>query len=273
MAMELPEMIRIAGQLKKELVDKSFKELFFTDKVNKLTEWGFINLRQRDITGSKITDVRSSGHYVFIDMESGYSLVFGDLVGKILYYSSKYELPAKYTIAFVLSDDSVLTFHTSLYGYAIALSSEEMEEHKYIGHSGISPLDKQFTYDYFERMLAANEKLKVKKIQSLYDYMIGFQNGYFQDILFCAKVSPLRKIGELTPKEKENLFHCLLDIIKKAIEENGSSEEVDIYGESGQYMRIMGNHMKNQPCPRCSAPIIQKNILGSNSYYCEKCQK
>ncbi|MBN2016819.1 MAG: hypothetical protein JW794_01590 [Candidatus Cloacimonetes bacterium] len=273
MAMELPEMTRIAGQLKKELFGKSFKELIFTDKVNKLTEWGFINLKQRDITRSKITDVHSRGHYIFIDMESGFSLVFGDLVGKILYHSSKDDLPAKYTIAFILSDNSVLTFHTSLYGYAIALSAEEIEEHKYIGHSGISPLDKKFTFEYFERMLAANETQKSKKIQSLYDYMIGFQNGYFQDILFCAKISPLRKIEDLMPKDRENLYNCLLDITKKAIAENGSSDEMDIYGEPGKYKRVMGNHMKNQPCPRCDSPIIQKNILGSNSYYCEKCQK
>ncbi|HEX37284.1 MAG TPA: hypothetical protein ENG70_00235 [Candidatus Cloacimonetes bacterium] len=167
MAMELPEMTRIAGQLRGELVDKRFTELIFTDKVNKLTEWGFINLQQRDITGSKITDIRSSGHYVFIEMESGFSLVFGDLVGKILYHSPKEKIPSKYTIAFVLSDNSVLPFHTSLYGYAIALTAEEIEEHTYVGHSGISPLDKEFTYEYFEHMLAANKKLKTKKIQSL----------------------------------------------------------------------------------------------------------
>lgn len=273
MAMELPEMTRIAEQLKKELIGKRFTELIFTDKVNKLTEWGFTNLRQRDITESTITDVRSSGHYVFIEMENGLNLIFGDLVGKILYHSSKDNIPKKYTIAFVLSDNSVLTFHTSLYGYAIALTREEIDEHKYIGHSGISPLDKEFTFDYFDRMLVANEKLKAKKIQSLYDYMIGFQNGYFQDILFCAKVPPLRKIGDLTPKERENLYNCLMDITTKAIAEEGSSDEVDIYGEPGHYRRVMGNHMKNQPCPRCGAPIIQKNILGSNSYYCGKCQK
>ncbi len=273
MAMELPEMTRIAGQLKDELVGKSFKEILFTDKVNKLTEWGFINLKQRDITHAKIIDVRSSGHYVFIEMESGYSLIFGDLVGKILYHKTKGEVFGKFTLAFMLSNNSVMTFHTTLYGYAIALTQEEIEEHKYIGHGGISPLDKEFTYDHFERMLKANEKLKVKKIQSLYDYMIGFQNGYFQDILFCSKISPLRKIGELSPKEREILFNCLMDIIKKAIAEDGSADEVDIYGEPGRYQRVMGNHLKNKPCPRCGTPIIQKNILGSNSYYCEKCQK
>ncbi len=272
MAMELPEMTRIAGQLKNELVGKSFKEILFADKVNKLSEWGFINLKQRDITHSKIIDVRSSGHYVFIEMESGYSLIFGDLVGKILYHKTKGDVPGKFTLAFMLSDDSVMTFHTSLYGYAIALTQEEIEEHKYIGHSGISPLDKKFTFDYFERMLAANEKLKVKKTQSLYDYMIGFQNGYFQDILFCAKISPLRKIADLTPKEKETLFSCLMEITKKAVAQYGSSDEVDIYGMPGNYQRVMGNHLKNKPCPRCGTPIIQKNILGSNSYYCGKCQ-
>jgi formamidopyrimidine-DNA glycosylase len=273
MAMELPEMTRIAGQLKHELVGKSFKEILFTDKVKKLSEWGFTNLKQRDITHSKIIDVRSSGHYVFVEMESGYNLIFGDLVGKILYHETKGDVPGKFTLAFMLSDDLVMTFHTNLYGYAIALTQEEIGEHKYIGHGGISPLDKEFTYDYFERMLKANETLKVKKIQSLYDNMIGFQNGYFQDILFCAKISPLRTISDLTPKEKETLFKCLMDITKKAVAENGSSGEVDIYGMPGNYNRIMGNHMKSKPCPRCGAPIIQKNILGSNSYYCVKCQK
>jgi len=43
----------------------------------------------------------------------------------------------------------------------------------------------------------------------------------------------------------------MMDITKQAVVEDGSCDEVDIYGMPGHYQRVKGNHMKNKPCPRC----------------------
>jgi len=65
MAMEFPEMSKIAGQLNKELVGKIIRDVELSEKCNKLIEWTFVNLKERDIRGRKVTSVTNRGHYVY----------------------------------------------------------------------------------------------------------------------------------------------------------------------------------------------------------------
>jgi formamidopyrimidine-DNA glycosylase len=113
----------------------------------------------------------------------------------------------------------------------------------------------------------------VKKIQGLYDYLSGLQNGYFQDILFCAGILPSRKISGLSEQEKKKLHHCIVSVIKEAVELGGNSEDVDIYNTPGHYQRKMGSHLKGKPCKTCGTTIQSVNLLGSLSHYCPGCQK
>jgi formamidopyrimidine-DNA glycosylase len=144
---------------------------------------------------------------------------------------------------------------------------------KYIGAGGIIPLDDRFTYVYFCEMLANNEKFQVKKIQGLYDYLSGFQNGYFQDILYCAGILPARKISGLLSEEKKKLYQCIISVTKEAVELGGNTEDVDIYNMTGNYKRKMGSHLKGKPCKVCGATIQAVNLLGSISNYCPGCQR
>jgi Formamidopyrimidine-DNA glycosylase len=273
MALELPEMMKISNQLKDVLVDRTIKRAEISEDSKKIIEWGFTNLDKKDITNMRVVDVHNKGHYVFIRFESGYSLIFGDLIGKILYHQSIKDVPEKYKIIFELSDGAFMTFHTSLYGYAMVLNDEEISRHKYIGQKGVSPLSSEFTYEYFTGMLDNNQKQMVKRIQSMYDYISGFLNGYFQDVLFTAGILPARKICDLKEDEKVRLYNAIRDVMERAVKMGGSSEEVDIYNTSGGYTRIMGSGFKDKRCPQCGSVIKKKNILGSSSYYCENCQR
>jgi formamidopyrimidine-DNA glycosylase len=273
MPYELPEILVLARQLDEVLVKKEFIDIDISERSNKLIEWGFINLPEYDLLRLKIDRVFPKGLFLFIHFENDMNLVFGHLIGKLLYCREEADIPEGYKINFSLNDYTFLILYTSLYSFAYAIHDNKVANHKYIGARGITPLEDGFTYDYFNEMLAANEKLPVKKIQSLYDYLAGFQNGYFQDFFFCAGILPSRKIAELSPAEKKKLYHCIISITREAVEQGGNSEDVDIYNTPGNYMRKMGSHLKGKPCKICSTVIQSSNLLGSLSNFCPGCQK
>lgn len=272
MAMEFPEMLKVSRQLDQVLSGKKFIDITLNDSSASLIKWGFVNLHQCDVVGLKIKQVINHGQYAIVKMENGYNLIFGDLIGRILYHPNKSRLPSKYMILFSLSDKSSISFHTDMYGFAYAMTDKDLYHHRYINLKGIDPLDSSFTFTYFEKMLKNNQKKLVKKIQNLYDYMTGFQNGYFQDIFLCAGILPFKKISKLTLEERTKLYECILQIVQQAVEQGGSKDETDIYNQPGSYKRIFGGHIKNSLCPRCGGVITSKKILGSMSYFCMDCQ-
>ena len=270
--MEFPEIKRISRQLNDVLRGKRFVDITLNDQNDKLIKWGFVNLHKHDIVGLTIEEVFPRGLYSIVRFEKDENLVFGDLIGKILYHPNKSRLPNKYTILFSLSDKSFLSLQVDQYGFAYAMDNNALNNHKYFGDQGLTPGDEGFSYGYFEDVLSKYQKHHVKKIQFLQNEISGFQNGYFQDILLCAGILPYRKISKLTDKEKSDLFKCMVDIIKNAIKLEGSKDEVDIFGHPGKYKRMIGTRVKNRICPQCGDVFVEKNILGSPSYFCMTCQ-
>lgn len=270
--MEFPEIKKISRQLNDVLRGKRFIDITFNEENKNLIKRGFVNLHKHDIVGLTIEEVFPRGLYSIVRFEQGESLVFGDLSGKILYHPNKSSLPGKYTILFSLSDKSFLSLHVETYGFAYALDDTALNNHKYFGNQGLTPVDEGFSYAYFENVLSRYSKHSIKKLQFIQDSISGFQNGYFQDILLCAGILPYRKISKLAGEEKVNLYKCIVEIIQKAIELEGSTDKVDIFGHPGKYKRMIGMRIKNRFCPQCGDVLAMKNILGSPSYFCMNCQ-
>jgi formamidopyrimidine-DNA glycosylase len=270
--MEFPEIKRITRQLNDVLRGKRFIDITLNDQNDELIKWGFVNLHKHDVVGLTVEEVAQRGIYSIIRFEQNENLVLGDLLGKILYHPNKSRLPNKYTTLFSLSDKSYLSLHVETYGFAYALNDNDLNNHKVFSNQGLTPEDEGFSYGYFEEVLKKFSRFHVKKLQHVPEFISGFQNGYMQDIFLCAGILPYRKISRLTEEEKEKLYKCMVGIITEAVEMEGSTDEVDIFGHPGRYRRMIGLRIKNRICPRCGDIFISKKILGSPSYFCMSCQ-
>jgi formamidopyrimidine-DNA glycosylase len=271
--MEFPEIKRITRQLNDVLRGKKFIDITLNDQNDELIKWGFVNLHKHDLVGLTIEEVTQRGIYSIVRFEQNENLVFGDLIGKILYQPNKSRLPNKYTTLFSLSDKSYLSLHVESYGFAYALNDDDLSNHKRFGSQGLTPADEGFSFGYFEEVLKKYSRFHLKKLQHVHNAISGFQNGYMQDIFLCAGVLPYRKISRLTEEEKDKLYKCMVGIISEAVEMEGSTDEVDIFGHPGRYRRMIGLRIKNRICPKCGNIFMSKKILGSPSYFCMSCQR
>ncbi|HEV2140482.1 MAG TPA: hypothetical protein VGT01_04765, partial [Candidatus Dormibacteraeota bacterium] len=95
-------------------------------------------------------------------------------------------------------------------------------------------------------------------------------NAYSDEILWEARLLPLRRRASLKPEEEEALFRAIPSVLSRAIEAILANPN---YEESKQDRSFMAVHMKGgKTCPRCGHRISQ---LGSNREplnFCRGCQ-
>jgi formamidopyrimidine-DNA glycosylase len=102
------------------------------------------------------------------------------------------------------------------------------------------------------------------------EFLAGIGNAYSDEILFEARLLPLRRRASLKPEEEEALFRAIPAVLSRAVEAILANPN---YEESKQDRSFMNVHMKGgKTCPRCGHRISQ---LGSNREpvnFCRGCQ-
>lgn len=105
----------------------------------------------------------------------------------------------------------------------------------------------------------------------------GIGNVYADEILFAARVKPMRAATDLAPVEQKELFHAIRDVLAQAIAHGGTSFDdvfTDIYGRPGLFggrLNVYGR--EGEPCPRCHGPLKTVPVGGRASVFCPHCQK
>ncbi|HSS94284.1 MAG TPA: DNA-formamidopyrimidine glycosylase family protein [Candidatus Dormibacteraeota bacterium] len=102
------------------------------------------------------------------------------------------------------------------------------------------------------------------------EFLAGIGNAYSDEILFEARLLPLRRRASLKPPDEEALFAAIPTVLSRAVEAILANPN---YEESKQDRSFMAVHMKGgKTCPRCGHRISQ---LGSNREplnFCRGCQ-
>ncbi len=103
----------------------------------------------------------------------------------------------------------------------------------------------------------------------------GIGNAYIHDILFLARLHPLRKIPTLSEAEIEALAGAIQQGLRPSLEQGGAFYEMDTYGNKGGFTfeQILVGYREGQPCPSCGAPIEKIKTGGTSSFICPACQK
>lgn len=272
MSLEFPESSIIAGQMRSVLPQRRIMDVVIRNPESSVFRWGFVNVNTVDLRGKAILGIRQFGDYIYVEFDT-HALTFGDMIGKILYHPNGEKRPPKAPVVFELDDGAAFSYNPSLYGYCKALTPAEVERLQ--PASWVQPLDAGFTPDYLAQAFAEPER-KIAKQMNIFNVKYkaaGVGIGYWQEALFCCGVHPQRRARDISLAEIRQLHHETQRILQSALDQHGSADEVDFFGQSGHYVHEMGGKMKGKPCPVCGTAILGKNILGANVYFCPLCQK
>jgi formamidopyrimidine-DNA glycosylase len=276
---EMPEATIIARQMNKTLMGKTVSKFGRGNKTHK-----FLWLNRSDdefkniLPGLTVSSANSFGRSIYLFL-GDYMLWWSDTGGKLLYHEPGVQQPKNYHLGWEFEDGSALTFAMQMWGGVKLLEKSDFNQ-KPNDETGFEPLSKEFTLDHFNYMLDEYPEKTAKGIKGFLvatgfvtpNHIAGLGNAIVQDILFHARISPKRKTMDITPDERKNLFDSINTTIAEAIRLGGRYDEVDHFGNKGQYIRLMDSKTKDTPCIKCGTEIKKISYLGGACYICPQCQ-
>jgi len=273
---ELPEVITIARQIGNEFAGMRIDAVSIAENRPKFM---FLNedlgSYEARLVGRRIADVTGKGKWIFATLDSGDVLLFGEMFGRIWCVPPSEELPKKAHGVVTFEGGARLVVTIQAWGGFQVLTPEELSAHPYAGTQRISPLDEAFTLERFSEILSNSGEWSRKPIKAFLVHegnVCGIGNGYLQDILFRAKLSPKRKVPDLSSSEQERLHLAITATMTEAIDRGGRDTEVDLHGTPGRYVPILDRRSQGKPCPDCGTPIEKISYLGGSCYVCPSCQ-
>ncbi len=239
---ELPEVETIRIQLHKKIIGKK-------------------------IGGRKIVGLRRRAKILIIDFDDGSSLIFHlKLTGQLIFNGK----PSPYTRkVFNFDDGSRLIFNdVRKFGWWKEVKETKKMEEEF----GPEPLE--INFKNFKKLLKKRPNSKIKPLLMDQKFIAGIGNIYSDEILFAAKVAPLRLTKRLTEKETGDIFKNIKKILKAAIQHQGSSVEyyLDACGRPGNYVKYHKVYHREK-CFLCGAKIKKIKISGRSSHFCPGCQR
>jgi len=106
--------------------------------------------------------------------------------------------------------------------------------------------------------------------------VVGIGNIYASEILFAAKIDPLKKVNTLSFKQFKELTREIKRVLKIAIKYGGTTikDHTDSSGKIGLFqnkLKVYGRSSK--PCVNCRTKLITTKIGSRSTVFCPFCQK
>jgi formamidopyrimidine-DNA glycosylase len=268
---ELPEIANLAHQMVEQLKGKRIAEL-------DVTQPRCLNMpvkKFRRIVGKTVKETDARGKWLFTSLHPDDNLLLNlGMGGDLLYHENDTTLPKKRQLRVTFDDKTELTATFSWFGYIHLASDKELPKHKMTSKLGISPIDKAFTAEKLTSMLSGRRGA-IKSFLLNQENVAGIGNVYVQDILFKARLHPLRMIQTLTESEIEALHRSISEVLNLSIRLGGLKYERDLYGHFGKYgpEYYLVAYKTGEPCPVCKTTIAKIRTGSTASYICPKCQR
>lgn len=297
---ELPEVQTIVNDLNKKIKGLTITNVW-TDWLKYFSAKGAFggkrhysnfNGFKKEIKGKKIKKIWRIGKNIIFDLSGGKEMLIHQkmtghlLIGEWQFKNNKPISTEKGPLAekvndyihaiFWLSKNKMMGFSDlRKFGKILVVDKKDFNNLEDIKDIGSDPLKLNFRFREFKSLIEKKQGA-IKKILMDQNVISGIGNIYSDEILFVAKVHPLKKVEGLSDKELKAIFNATKKVLKKAVKLRGTStsDYRDTAGKSGYYAKALLVYQKEgEKCPRsCGAAIKRLKISGRSAHFCPKCQ-
>jgi len=135
---------------------------------------------------------------------------------------------------------------------------------------GVEPLSDEFTVEFLQRAFGGLRRQLKKALTDQWS-IAGIGTAYADEILFAAKLSPIRYVSTLRPEEIERLHRATRTVLTDAIEQIRERSEGRVVAEHARdFLRVYKR--TGQPCPDCGTKIAEIRYAQRRTFYCPTCQ-
>jgi len=292
---ELPEVETIVRELRNgqaHIIGARFVDVW-TDTEKLIKKPSSFDLFKKGIKGKKIEGIERRGKNILFRLPEGKTLLVHQkmtghfLIGKWEKRGGRWGSLKKWP----LSDDPANRYLHLIFcldnGKMLALSdlrkfakaelweNSDLANSKYFKSLGPEPLKEDFDFKAFNDVLN-KKKGKIKKILMDQNVIAGIGNIYSDEMLFKARIHPLKEVLRLSLSEKKKLFRAMKETLDLAVKLQGESfsDFRRTSGEKGYYDKVrMIYRRTGEKCPNCKGIIKRIKVGGRSAHFCPNCQK
>ena len=264
---ELPEIVCRVREMNDELVERTIRSIeVLQPKCLNVS----VDVFQAGLTGAKILGVSHHGKWLFVETSQGHLLINMGMGGELLLVPRD-KLPEKWRVRFDLDGDEALAINFWWFGNTHYVAPGKLAEHTMTAKLGPNALDVSLG-EFVE--LLAGRRARVKSFLLDQSKIAGIGNAYIHDILFRARLHPLRTISTLTNADVERLRDAIHTELRRSIEVGAAWYEVDLHGKRGGFKAedLLVGYREAKPCPECGATIEKIKTGSTSSFICPACQ-
>ena len=229
------------------------------------------------IKGQTISGMERRGKFLMIFLDSGDQIIVHlRMTGCLLLAAPEIEAEKHTHVVFYLNDGNELRFSdTRRFGRLWLIGKDEEDIYSGIKKLGSEPLEQGFSAGYLKERLKARKRA-IKECLLDQNAVAGIGNIYSDEILFTAKIHPVRPACSLTEEEWERLAAAIRERLAYFIEKNQITPEEYLETKGKDYrntpfLQVYGH--ENEPCPVCGKTLRRIVIGGRSSVFCPGCQR
>ena len=121
-----------------------------------------------------------------------------------------------------------------------------------------------------------NSNIPIKTLLLDQSIITGIGNIYADEILFKARVNPVKKGKDITKEECDLIIKYTKEILENAIKLGGTTIKsfTSSLGVTGHFQgNLLVHNKEGENCPNCGNKIEKIKVNGRGTYYCPNCQK
>ena len=272
---ELPEVETVCRALSKVIKNSRIKKIEF---YRKDLRWQVKNNLEVTLKNNIFIDPYRRGKYILIPTNTDkIFLIHLGMSGQIR-IKKKDNVQKHDHMRLIVENNNkhfIITYNDSRrFGYIDLFKKKELREHFLLSKIGVEPLGRELTIEYLQN----NFKKRVINIKNaLIDQKIiaGIGNIYASEILYKAKINPLRKVNSLSQNDLNSIITYTKIILKKSIDVGGTTirDHMQPDGSLGYFKQKLQVYGKtNEKCKTCNSFIVKEVISNRSTFICRHCQ-
>lgn len=241
MTAEGPEVLLITEYIEEQLKNKYVVDVIIYDEDTPLGYSKFM-----DMLPLKVTSVKCKGKFIWVEFEKKFYMFHN------IFSSGKWQEEEDGELTrweIVIKDTKRNKHYKSLYYISknhlsvIEFSNDYEDLRFHLEHTGPSILDPEFTKVMWKKIIQENQTKNITSILTNQKILSGCGNYIKSEALYYAKISPHKKVSDLTTDEIDKLYEGLI-VIPRTSYNKGGYTITDYKGRYGEYEKDLKVYAK-----------------------------
>lgn len=269
---ELPEVETIITGIKDHILNNPITSVIVRE--SKL-RWPVPENLNENLQNTFFSAITRRGKYFLLTTELGTLILHLGMSGRLrlLHSAHSYDYHEHVIINFK-NGKSLCFFDPRKFGAVLWHEGKKPYEHPLLADLGVEPLTEEFTADYLYQKIQ-NRKVPIKQFLMDSKIVVGIGNIYATEVLFLAKVHPLRATKDVSQAECNLLVSAIKNVLKMAISKGGTTirDYVQGDGKTGNFQNYLKTYGRaGKPCVNCKTPLKEIRLGERSTVYCASCQ-